>query len=202
MNTDGHRWILVTESFPPWPDPAREGEDDAGVANVTPSPVGREREGVRAGVCWMERAPRTFVAPCAPELGRDELPLVLADRQVGPTQFMESFHDSEIMHCDHEPWDWSAEHRLGVCGRDYGLAPRRCSALRFMGSFHGFKTTHWDHEPATAALTPALSHRMGEGVRLVRRSLGEGGRTGLRRAEVASATQAGEGRFMGSNRLI
>jgi outer membrane lipoprotein-sorting protein len=48
---------------------------------------------------------------------------------------------------------------------------------------------------SAAALTPSLSHRMGEGARLVRRSLGEGGRAGLRRAEVASATQAGEGRF-------
>jgi hypothetical protein len=41
------------------------------------------------------------------------------------------------------------------------------------------------HEPPTATLTPTLSHRMGEGARLVRRSLGEGGR-------------AGEGGFMGS----
>jgi hypothetical protein len=43
---------------------------------------------------------------------------------------------------------------------------------------------------------------MGEGARLVRRSLGEGGRTGLRRAEVASATQAGEGGFMGGGGCI
>jgi cytochrome c oxidase subunit 3 len=34
------------------------------------------------------------------------------------------------------------------------------------------------HEDATAPLTPALSHRMGEGARLVRRSAGEGGRAG------------------------
>jgi hypothetical protein len=125
------------------------------------------------------------------------------------SRFMGSFHDSEIIHGDHEPRDWSAEHRLSVLGRDNGSAPRRCSALRFMESRLFLSDLLTAHEPATAALPmnlaltrprqagATLSHPMGEGVRLVRRSLGEGGRTGLRRAEAASATQAGEGRFMG-----
>jgi Flp pilus assembly protein TadD len=49
---------------------------------------------------------------------------------------------------------------------------------RALGSHHNFRIAHRDPEPASATLTPALSHPMGEGVRLVRRSGGEGGRTG------------------------
>jgi hypothetical protein len=59
-----------------------------------------------------------------------------------------------------------------------------------MGRLFSLARMHWDHEPTNATLTPALSHRMGEGGSAL---AGQG----LRRAEVASATQAGEGKFMG-----
>src|SRR5947207_13570959 len=59
---------------------------------------------------------------------------------------MESLHDFDAAHWDHEPRAWSADLQVGAFGARHA-APSWSSALRFMGSHHATSGAHWDHEP-------------------------------------------------------
>jgi protein-glucosylgalactosylhydroxylysine glucosidase len=65
--------------------------------------------------------------------------------------------------------DWTRPEAHETVWREFAAAEGHCSTMESAQS--------GDHAP-NAALTPALSRPTGEGVRPVRRSLGEGGRTG------------------------
>jgi hypothetical protein len=56
MNTDGHGWALEKESFLPWLDPSLDLDTDSSAEDGSPSPVRRERAGVRAILYGIETA--------------------------------------------------------------------------------------------------------------------------------------------------
>src|SRR6266516_76096 len=86
---------------------------------------------------------------------------------------MESHHDFDAAHWDHDPRAWSADLQLGAFWARHA-APSWSSALRFMGRAHAFFCAHWDHEPrrenierrtSNIEVPPSPPHRSAFGVR-------------------------------------